>query len=207
MVGVTTGLRQRKKEATRTALHVAALQLAVERGVEHVTAEEIAAAAGVSTRTFFNYFATKEEAFVADDLERGRRFVDVVAAAPDAEPLWPLLHRTAAEVFAADGVTTREQALKQQLVRDSPAVGAHVLATIARLEEQLVTELERRTGGTSSLRGALRARLLANAVVAALRSAAATWLAVDDDAVGFPDLLDDAFTALAPAFATDDLPA
>jgi AcrR family transcriptional regulator len=197
LVAVTTaGLRERKKEATRSALHLAALRLAVERGVENVTAEEIAAVAGVSTRTFFNYFATKEEAFVADDLERGRRFVDAVASAPDGEPLWPLLHRTAVVVFVADGVATREQALKQQLVRQSPAVGAHVLATMATLEERLVAELDRRTGGAPPL----RARLLSNVVVAALRAAAETWLAQDGDGLDFPDLLDDAFTALAPAF-------
>jgi AcrR family transcriptional regulator len=191
-----TGLRERKKEATRTALHLAALELAVERGVEHVTADDIAAEAGVSTRTFFNYFATKEEAFVADDLERGRRFVHAVAAAPDSAPVWPLLHRTAVAVFVADGVPTREQALKQQLVRESPVVGAHVLATIARLEQQLVAELERRTPAAPPL----RARLLANAVVAVLRASAETWLGSDDGGPGFPDLLDDAFTALAPAF-------
>jgi hypothetical protein len=99
-------------------------------------------------------------------------------------------------VFVADGVATREQALKQQLVRQSPAVGAHVLATMAALEEQLVAELDRRTGGAPPL----RARLLSNGVVAALRAAAETWLSQDGDALDFPDLLHDAFTALAPAF-------
>jgi hypothetical protein len=98
----------------------------------------------------------------------------------------------------ADGVPTREQALKQQLARQSPAVAGHVLASIARLEEQLVVELGRRTAGAP----ALRARLLANGVVAALRAAAETWLSTPDgpDSPGFPDLLDDAFAALAPAF-------
>jgi AcrR family transcriptional regulator len=82
--------------------------------------DDIAAEAGVSTRTFFNYFATKEQAFVADDLERGRRFLVTVAAAPDDAPVWPLLHATALAEFAATTLPDREQVLKEQLVRTSP---------------------------------------------------------------------------------------
>lgn len=195
-VDLDVGLRERKKLATRSALHQAALRLAVVRGVAHVTAEDISAEAGVSTRTFFNYFPTKEEAFVADDLERGHRFVQTVAAAPDGAPIWPLLKQTAIAVFGASDLPPKEQALKEQLVRTSPDVVAHVLATFARLEQELVVELERRTTSTSPL----HARLLANAVVAAIRAAAETWLSSTDAAPGFPDLLDQAFTQLAPAF-------
>ena len=60
-----TGLRERKKTETRTALSQAVLRLALERGLDAVTAEDIAAAANVSVRTFHNYFGTKEEALVA----------------------------------------------------------------------------------------------------------------------------------------------
>jgi AcrR family transcriptional regulator len=193
------GLRERKKLATRTALHAAALRLAVSRGVTQVTAEDIAAEAGVSVRTFFNYFSTKEEAFVADDLERGRRFVRAVAAAPDGARVWALLHETAVSVFGSSDLPDKEQALKEQLVRTSPEVVAQVLASFARLEEELVVELDRRTPGAPGL----HARLLANAVVAAIRAAAEAWLASDDPADAFPDLLDQAFRALAPAFHPD----
>jgi AcrR family transcriptional regulator len=62
------GLRERKKAATREALHHAAVSLYRQRGPEAVTCEDICEAAGVSPRTFFNYFATKDEAVLSVDI-------------------------------------------------------------------------------------------------------------------------------------------
>lgn len=59
-----SGLRERKKAERRLALVDAAHRLVEEHGFEHVTVEDIAAAAGVSPRTFFNYFETKDDAIV-----------------------------------------------------------------------------------------------------------------------------------------------
>jgi AcrR family transcriptional regulator len=56
------GLREQKRRATRRALQVALLEGALERGLENVTIDEVCRAAQVSPRTFFNYFASKEEA-------------------------------------------------------------------------------------------------------------------------------------------------
>ena len=57
-------LRERKKAETWTALHEAAASLALQHGVEQTTVEAIAASAGVSPRTFFNYFQAKEDAIL-----------------------------------------------------------------------------------------------------------------------------------------------
>jgi AcrR family transcriptional regulator len=73
-----TGMRERKKAATRAALSAAAMRLALERGMENVTAEAIAEAADVAPRTFHNYFSSKEEAIVAELLERGKGFADAL---------------------------------------------------------------------------------------------------------------------------------
>src|SRR6202035_1020 len=85
------GLRERKKQQTREALSWAALRLAVDRGFDGVLVEDIAAEAGVSPRTFNNYFASKAEAISARHLDRARMTADLLAARPADEPLWPAL--------------------------------------------------------------------------------------------------------------------
>lgn len=83
----TTGLRERKKAETRAALSDAALRLAVERGIDAVTADAIADAAGVSVRTFHNYFASKDEAILEPFRDVLGRAVDALRARPADEPI------------------------------------------------------------------------------------------------------------------------
>jgi AcrR family transcriptional regulator len=101
MAGIPTstppGLRERKKQATRRALELAALQLVDARGLDDVTIDEIAAAADVSPRTFFNYFSSKEEALVGGLSAGAQRFADALLARPPEEP--PMV--AARAVFAA----------------------------------------------------------------------------------------------------------
>jgi AcrR family transcriptional regulator len=83
-----TGLRERKKLDTRRALSDAALKLAFEDGLDSVTREAIAELAGVSLRTFNNYFTGKYEALAYRQTERLRRSISVLRHRPDGEPLW-----------------------------------------------------------------------------------------------------------------------
>src|SRR5437588_9269776 len=82
------GLREKKKQATREALRAAALRLALERGPDHVRVDEIAEAAGVSPRTYNNYFSSREQAIVAAiTAERALRIAAALRARPADEPL------------------------------------------------------------------------------------------------------------------------
>jgi AcrR family transcriptional regulator len=87
------GLRERKKADTRRALSDAALQLAFERGLDNITREDIADVAGVSLRTFTNYFNGKYEALAYRQTERMRRSVAELRQRPADEPLWTAITR------------------------------------------------------------------------------------------------------------------
>src|SRR5258705_13912994 len=88
-----TGLRERKKQATRQALSLAAMRLAIERGLENVLIEDIAAEVGVSPRTFNNYFSSKHEAICGLAVDRAHRIGVELSTRPAAEPLWdPITH-------------------------------------------------------------------------------------------------------------------
>ena len=86
--GSRSGLRERKKLAVRRALSSAAIRLAVERGLENVTIEDITAEADVSVRTFGNYFSSKYEAICALGTDRAWRIGADLLARPADEPLW-----------------------------------------------------------------------------------------------------------------------
>lgn len=197
---VQDGLRERKKARTRSTLQRSALWLAVQRGADKITVADIAAAADVSPRTFFNYFSSREEALVADDLDRGQRFVAAVAAAPEGAHVWSALREAAVEAFGSSVLPRAEEALKQQLVRSSPEVLACVLATFDPLERQLVHELGRRLAPSSTL----LPHLLSNAVLAAVRAAIETWLEAED--ADFREVLGTCFDVLAPAFVNTVAP-
>src|ERR1700730_4163431 len=98
----TLGLRERKKLDTRRALSDAALQLMFERGIDSVTREAINGLAGVSLRTFTNYFSGKYEALAYRQAERVRRSVAVLRQRPADEPLWTALTHAVLEPLEAD---------------------------------------------------------------------------------------------------------
>lgn len=83
-----SGLRERKKADTRKALSDAALQLAIQEDFDNVTREAIAALAGVSLRTFNNYFTGKYEALAYWQSERMRTGIAELRRRPRDEPLW-----------------------------------------------------------------------------------------------------------------------
>ncbi len=95
---VPASLRERKKLATRRTLRRVAIDLVAERGFARVTVEDIAEAADVSPRTFFNYFPTKEAAVFGADPDRLDRIrAGIVSAAPGQDA-----HAALREVLAAD---------------------------------------------------------------------------------------------------------
>jgi AcrR family transcriptional regulator len=184
------GLRERKKQATREALRLAALRLAVEKGWEQVRVEDIAAEAGVSTRTFNNYFASKDEAFLATAYDRGARMQATLAARPAEEPLWPAVIEAVVHGFAEEAIDRRQA----QRIRPTPTLAAEQLKAIMVIEQGLADGIARRIG--ADLEHDLYPRLVAAAVISATRVTVEHWLRTESD-LPFPPVLREALEWVA----------
>jgi AcrR family transcriptional regulator len=167
----TTTLRERKKLETREALVAAGLGLFARQGYAATSVEAIADAAGVSRRTFFRYFADKDELVFADDAEH----VAAVLAAVDAQPddVAPLdVVRAAGHAVAARLAERRDvAAIYQQLVASVPALQERSLAKQRRWEALIAERLAARPG-----LDAAEASLVARVGVACVQSALEPWL-------------------------------
>ena len=160
------GLRERKKLKTRAMLQKEAMRLFLKQGFTDTTIEEIAEAAEVSPSTFFNYFASKEDLILQDDLD------PLIIAAFNAQPpeLGPVAALRAAMngIFAA--IPAEEMALVQQrtaLVQRDPEVRAAMLSQFAGMVEQVADVLAPRAGRPST---DFAVRNLAGAVIGVLMS-------------------------------------
>lgn len=168
------GLRERKKTATRRALYEAAVRLAIAHGADKITVEAIADEAGVSRRTFSNYFANKEEALLHGDRQRMGVLIATVHARPADETPWEALCRAAEEFYQQVGELDPEWVAQTRLVRTQPALIAQQVNTFAALERELSAEVAARL--TEADPSGVRARLTAAAFMAALRVALHVWL-------------------------------
>ena len=136
------GLRERKKQRTRQALIDAAVRLFEERGYDQTTVADIAAAAEVSTRTFFLHFPTKEAVLFADDRGRLDAGLRVIADRQPGEPARQVLLRAVFEMIdqiAGTDLISGLGSLRARLLLTTPAlhlamVGRLVVAQTALVE-------------------------------------------------------------------------
>jgi AcrR family transcriptional regulator len=159
------GLRERKKQRTRELIIERAMALFDERGFEHVTIADIAAAADIAPRTFFSYFPSKD-AVVFHDFEVF--FADLEAQMRDRGP-----GKTTLDVLRefVEGVVERMDAAdpaeqcRRRVITASPTLQQHDREVIGRFERLLADELARDLGVD---RDSPRARVVAAAAAAAL---------------------------------------
>ncbi len=163
-------LRTRKKQATREALSRAALRLALERGPQNVRVDDIAAEAGVSPRTYNNYFGSREEAICAVASARAQQVGEALAARPAEEPLADaVVHAMLAAPAGAPAEPDRDTLA---LFLHDPALRAHFISSHMRIEEVLAESIAARLG----IEVDVRCRVLASSAVGASRVAIRTWL-------------------------------
>ncbi|WP_405147292.1 TetR/AcrR family transcriptional regulator [Sphaerisporangium sp. NBC_01403] len=158
-MGGGPGLRERKKLRTRRALIESAMRLFEEKGYEETTVAEIAAAVDVSTRTFFSYFASKEDVVFFDTRTRIDRALAVIAGRRPAEPVVELLLRVAEATLGFGGAAPRDPAdiqaaedaeaalgmipARTRLIMSVPALQARALHVLFDVQRELSEALRR----------------------------------------------------------------
>ena len=191
----TLGRRERKKLVTRRALEAAALRLFAARGFDATTVEDITAAADVSPRTFFRYFATKADAVWGEFEAHVGRLEGLLAATRDDQPVLASICAAYVEVndYAAEDLPTLRQ--RMALILGEPALQAHSQVRYADVDRLVAEHVTRRTGQSPE---ALLPRLVATSTRAAATTACEVWLA--DGTTTLATALHAAFDQLALGF-------
>jgi AcrR family transcriptional regulator len=205
--GIDLGRRDRKKNATRRALRNAALTLVAERGLAHVTIEDITEAVDIAPRTFFNYFPSKESAVIGADPERIEQMRSSLIERPQSETALEALRAVlveyaikSAEEF--DDLGEKREAWFRRLCvlrEDRDLRGAYV-AHIAEVERGLVEALAERLGRDPA--NDPYPALVAATAFAAARVAAKYWSANGGEG-SLADLTGAAIDNLASGLADD----
>ncbi len=139
------GLREQKKRQTRMAMHRAALELVVEHGLSAVTAQMIAERAGVSTRTFFNHWVTKESAILGVIGDEGKRAVTSLRDKLEVMPVRDAMRAMMREAIANIPVDQGLRELKKQVMEQEPAL--HLVGNLQAMQTELVEVLEQALEG------------------------------------------------------------
>ncbi|WP_454616449.1 TetR family transcriptional regulator [Bradyrhizobium cenepequi] len=176
------GLRARKRQETREKLTQAAMALFLERGFEATTLDDIVAAADISRRTFFHYFASKEDVVFAWQEEASAALIAAVAARPAGESV--LAAAENAIIAMAGQLDPGQVAALARLKRDNPALQARDQVKYEKLERTLADALLRRTGNKTDK---MQARLVAMIAIGAMRVGGELWAA--EGARETPELL------------------
>jgi AcrR family transcriptional regulator len=181
----------------RAELAMVARDLFLAKGYDETTIDDIAAAAGMSRRTLFRYFASKEDLVLGKYEILGDRLAEALAARPPDELIWLALRRAfdiVVDYFADDPDATRTVAM-ERIIQSKPDLTAGQLERVSRTQAQLVDIVRERIGRHDATD--LRAAAIVGAALSCLIAAKTTW--VDSNhARPFADLLDEAMAAIKP---------
>lgn len=141
----TPTLRERKRNRTRQALIAAAADLFERQGYDGTTIADIAAAAEIGTRTFFSYFASKEDLLFPDGDARIQAAVTAIENREPSDRPADVLLRALRDVGAAggepDGLVDRVAALRLRLIQTVPAVRGRALHLLLDAQREIAGHL------------------------------------------------------------------
>jgi AcrR family transcriptional regulator len=195
-------LRERTRRAVQKEITDAASALFVERGYEATTIDDIAAAVGVSQRSVFRYFPTKEEIVVGKFDFVAEQMPGVLRARPAGEPVWESLRRVFDLLVPYVDAPGKHEVAEpmQRIVFSTPPLFASYLQKLQQMQDAVVTALLERaeTAGIPYPGDDPAPRALTAAAFGCLVAAQHSWLAGGAKA-SFAETLDRAMATIAPA--------
>ncbi|WP_033039236.1 TetR family transcriptional regulator [Streptomyces monomycini] len=204
----TGGLRERKKQRTRDALIRSALELFTAHGYDETTIDEIAEAVDVSQRTFFRYFASKEEVVFAVHEMVEARFAEELERRPaDEAPLEALRSAVMTSWDDIGGVIQSVIPLElhmrtYQMIESTPALMAAHWRRYSELEEQIARLVARREGVDVATDP--RPRVAVAAFSGAIRVAGKVWGEGEDVSVeSIREITEEYLSQIGPAVCGD----
>jgi AcrR family transcriptional regulator len=167
-------LRERRRQRMSLEIERAALELFAERGYASVTVEDIAAAADISERTFFRYFANKDDVLIVEERRRMDALRELLESQDPREPAWRALHNAILELSArleADG----RSSLWARITDQAPELQAKLMAHAATINDTVITELVAQRLHTDRATD-LRPAIITRSMIAASHIAYRRWL-------------------------------
>ncbi|MEU0883856.1 helix-turn-helix domain-containing protein [Lentzea sp. NPDC005914] len=187
-----TPLREQTRTVVRSLLARTAIELFAEKGYDNTTLEEVAAAAGISRRTLFNYFRSKEDLALSSLAEQGELIAACLAQRPADEDPWVAL-RAAFEVLEEIDMTAEGRLEFITLLFGNDSLRAGHAEKQARWQDLFAPLIEPRLPDTD--RRTLQARAIAAAAIVCLQVANEEWVRLGGQA-DMLDLYDTAVQAI-----------
>ncbi|GAA2397657.1 TetR family transcriptional regulator [Catellatospora methionotrophica] len=195
------GRRDLRKQQTRAALTGAALRLCSLRGFDQVTVDDISGEAGVSSRTFFNYFASKEDAVLGDHLVEVDAMRARLAVLLPTMPVLEAIRRAVLLPVAAMEADRDHWFLRMEIIKHSPQLLPRLVLSNAEAERATTEQIAAHLGVDPATH--VYPALVVATTSAAFRVAATGWMAAAG-ARSLGALVDRAFTALAAGLPDPD---
>jgi AcrR family transcriptional regulator len=190
-----------RSERTRVALRRAASELFAAQGVEATSAEQIAAAAGVTVRTFYRHFPSKHDLLFADYDTGLQWFRKALVARPADEPVIASV-RAAIFAFPYDVQALTQMAAFRAEELDPDRIVGHLRRVEADLADAISEHLERRSQERARLDVVVTSRVVAAAVFSAME----VWMQREERSMAdLADLTQAALAALESGLSSDGL--
>jgi AcrR family transcriptional regulator len=170
-----SGLREMTRRAVRAEIADAAMRLFMEQGFAATTVEQVAATVGMSSRSVFRYFPTKEDMVVGSMEQTGHDIAEALLARPADEPPWVALRRALDAPLQALTDDDSVALARSALLATTPSLRAAQRQKHASWNELLVPGITQRLPGPAGGRD-LQARAIVAAALACLDVAVGEWV-------------------------------